>query len=111
MKPAGVKVLKLPIGTDAYVAEVVQQRVASTVALIKKLDCLEDEHIEFTILRACLGSCKLVYTLRGTHPSTLVLEVLQQADEALSQALERLCDTSLSDYAWRQSSLSPSQDR
>ena len=109
LKPDGVEVLKLPVGTDDYVASVVRKRVHKTIDLIQKLDCLQDEHVEFTILRACLGSCKLVYTLRGTYPSARVLDALQEADDALRDALERLSKASLSDLAWKQSSLSPSQ--
>ena len=85
-----------------------RERVDKTLALVEKSAILDDEHIQFTILRACLGSCKLVYTLRGVCPSPMVLQTLEKFDDLLLLALERLSKAGLSDAAWSQSSLSSS---
>ena len=61
--------------------------------------------MEFTILRACLGSCKFNYVLRGICPSTAVVQVLQEIDDSMRLALEHLLHCSISNRAWVQAGL------
>ena len=69
----GVEILKIPVGSDNFVLEGLQKRVKQMTSILDKLESLEDCHIEFTILRACLGAAKLTYALRGIpHPMELL---------------------------------------
>ena len=65
----GMDILKRPMGSDDFVLESLQKRVKQMSSILDKLDTLVDSHIEFTILRACLGAAKLTYALRGIPPS------------------------------------------
>ena len=68
-------------------------------SILDKLESLEDCHIEFTILRACLGAAKFTYALRGIPPSDAVIRILWEADELLRRALERILADSVTDDA------------
>ena len=76
----GVEILKVPIGTDNYICNKLLERASKVKETIKRLDSLEDVHLEFTILRACLGACKYNYVLRGIRPSAAVARALQEID-------------------------------
>ena len=104
----GTEVLKIPIGSDNFIAERLLQRVTKMGAIVDKLDKLEDAHVEFTLLRACLGSTKLAYALRGVPPSNDVLKVCAQADDITRLALERILCDSVGDKAWEQAGFSTS---
>ena len=86
----GVEILKLPVGSDDFIRESLQKRVNQMASTLDRLEILEDSHIEFTMLRACLGSAKLAYALRGLAPSDRVLTVLRDADEVLRLAFEKI---------------------
>jgi len=104
----GIDILKIPIGSDDYIERRLRHRVEKIKAVTTQLSSLEDSHIEFTILRACLGSAKLAYALRGLAPSDRVLTVLRDADEVLRLAFEKIIGDSVSAAAWKQAGLRPS---
>ena len=104
----GVEILKLPIGSDDFVLQSLQKRVQRMTSILDKLGMLEDSHIEFTILRACLGAAKLTYALRGIPPSDAVIRILREADDLLRRALERILADSVPEGAWKQAGMTPS---
>ena len=99
---------KIPVGTDAFVASRVRERVAKLQKVTNKLSDFEDTHVEFTLLRACLGSTKLAYILRGVAPSAEVMAACQEADETTRLELERILGVGLDSTAWTQAGLKPS---
>ena len=62
---AGTEILKIPVGTDLFVADRLQRRVGKMKAITDELENIEDLHVEFTLLQACLGSTRLAYSLRS----------------------------------------------
>ena len=76
--------------------------------VMERLHVLEDPHIEFTILRACVGAVKFSYALRGVPPTPTVLKVAQDADTFIRKALERILQDGVTHDAWTQAGLAPS---
>ena len=103
--PEGVSVLKVPVGTPEFVCSFLRDRAQEVKKVVDQLQELEDPHVAFTLLRACLGSCRFVYALRGTSPSQEVLMALQDVDQILRATLEQLLGESLDDQAWSQAKL------
>ena len=54
--PEGVLILKAPVGGDSFVQSVLEER-AAVARKVADRQCLEDPHVAFALLRACLGSC------------------------------------------------------
>ena len=79
----GVEILKVPIGSDQFICRKLRERAQKVGKAIACLDSLEDAHVQFTILRACLGACKFNYVLRGVCPSAEVLRALQEIDDTM----------------------------
>ena len=107
--PDGVDILKIPVGSDEYVAQRLRAKVADMERIMNKLGLIEDAQVEFTMLRACLGACRVLYLLRGAPPGPLVLEVLREADGHMRKTLERLLGHSVPDPAWAQAGLRVSE--
>ena len=103
----GVEILKVPIGTDNFICSKLHERASKVKEIIERLENLEDVHLEFTILRACLGACKYNYVLRGICPSEAVAKVLQEIDDWMHLATENLLQGSISHKAWLQAGLAP----
>ena len=104
----GIEILKLPLGSDSFIQGCLRKRVKQMTDILEQLETLEDSHIEFTILRACLGAAKLTYSLRGLAPSQAVNTVMQEADELIRRTLERILGDSVDEQAWAQAGLAPS---
>ena len=79
--PEGTEILKVPVGTDAFIASRLQHGIDKMSGVVDKLHRLEDPHVEFTLLRACLGSATLAYALCGVPPSDEVLTATREADD------------------------------
>ena len=101
----GVEILKVPIGSDQFICRKLRERAQKVGKAIACLDSLEDAHVQFTILRACLGACKFNYVLRGVCPSAGVLRALQEIDDTMRLSLEHLLHCSVPDRAWLQAGL------
>ena len=104
----GIDMLKIPVGSDAYIERRLRRRIEAMKSVTTRLNTLEDSHIEFTMLRACLGSAKLGYAMRGIQPSASVLSALKDADEIMRLALESIIGDSVPTTAWNQAGLRPS---
>ena len=100
-----MEILKVPIGSDQFICRKLRERAQKVGEAIACLDSLEDAHVQFTILRACLGACKFNYVLRGVCPSAGVLRVLQEIDDTMRLSLEHLLHCSVPDRAWLQAGL------
>ena len=70
---------------------------------------LGEAQTEFTLLRSCLGACRVTYRLRGTAVFQEARAVLAQYDGALREQLERILGKSLSDSQWSQAGFRPSE--
>ena len=105
----GVDILKIPVGTDPYVAERLAAVLADVRTVLERPHLLEDAQSEFTLLRSCLGACKVIYRLRGTAVFQQARAVLAQYDGALREQFERILGDSLSDSQWSQAGFRPSE--
>ena len=106
--PEGTEILKIPVGNNAFIASRLRDRISKMESVVNKLHSLEDPHVEFTLLRACLGSTKLAYALRGVPPTDDVISACREADDVARIALERLLGGSVGDAAWTQAGMKPS---
>ena len=68
----GVQILRVPVGNKEYILETIGQKRAEMANTLQVLPSVDDAHIEFTLLRACLGASKLIYTLRCLSPTPMV---------------------------------------
>jgi hypothetical protein len=110
MSCEGVEILKIPVGTDEYVAGRLQAAMDEARRVLDRLYLLEDPQAEFTLLRSCLGACKLVYRLRGTPVQGAASKsALADIDEALRVQFERILGCSLSDDHWVQAGFRPGE--
>ena len=109
MPHEGVDILKVPVGTDGYIASRLATVVTDMERVLSKLSLLEDPHVEYTLMRSCMGACKLVYRLRAAPAGPRTQEVLERADTALRNALERTLGTGVCSNAWRQAGFRASE--
>ena len=103
--PRGIQLLGAPIGSDAFIQEVVNDQISAieeTVA--SKLASLENPQVQLCLLRSCLLLPKLMYTLRTCKPASL-LEAYKRFDAIQMAALEDILSSSISSLAWRQATL------
>ena len=107
-KQYGVENLKIAVGNDTYVEERLRHRITKMKDVIAKVWRIEESHVEFTLLRACLGSVKLAYVLRGVPPSDLVTQTMDQADDVIRAAFEKVVGDNVGAPAWTQAGLQPS---
>ena len=69
-----------------------------------RLTALEDPQVALHLLRSCLSLCKLNHIIR-TVPGFKINDVLIQSDSGLHHSLEALSSSSVSDLAWKQTTL------
>ena len=75
VKDAGFVHLGCPIGSEAYIEDIVSARVDKLEEVVAKLPSLKDAHSEFVVLRSCLSIPKVTYLLRTTIPEEPKLRV------------------------------------
>ena len=73
--------------------------------MLDNLQHLNDPQCALGILRYCLGTRKLVYSLRTNTPSNDMLEVLKSFDDGQREVLDQIVGSIIDDDAWKQSSL------
>ena len=72
--PVGFNVLGAPIETETYHAKVLFERVEKTEPLLDRLQQLDDPNAAYGILKICIGTPKLLCSLRTVKPSPSVLK-------------------------------------
>ena len=55
-----------PLGTHEYMEDNIVTKVKALEPLFEMVATLENEHVSFTLLKFCLGVCKINYLLRVT---------------------------------------------
>ena len=61
--PLGFEVLGAPVGTETHHAKVLFKRVEKTEPLLDRLHQLDDPHAAYGILKICIGTPKMLYSL------------------------------------------------
>ena len=73
--------------------------------MLGSLHHLNDPQCILGILRYCLGTPKLVYSLRTNTPSNGMLKVLKSFNDGQRNRLDQILGTIIGDDAWKQSFL------
>ena len=90
LEKKGVELLGGAMSTDAqFCNEVALKRVHIAVELIHKVMQIDDPHICLRLVRQCLGTVKLIYTIR-TLPTDALAEALEVFAEVLRDALRKI---------------------
>ena len=100
----GFEVLGAAVGSPEFVSSCLQKRVQKVVSLLENLSYLDDPQCSLGILRYCLGTPKLVYSLRTNTPTRHLIDVLKVFDSS-RDALDQIIGTVTCDNAWKQSTL------
>ena len=101
----GFEVLGAAVGSPEFVSSYLQKRVQKVVSLLENLSYLDDPQCALGILRYCLGTPKLVYSIRTNTPTRHLIDVLKVFDSSQRDALDQIIDAVTSDNAWLQSTL------
>ena len=62
----GTSILNAPLGTHEYMEDNIAAKVKTLELLFEMVATLENAHVSFTLLKFCLGVCKINYLLRVT---------------------------------------------
>ena len=101
----GFEVLGAAIGSPELVPSCLQKRVQKVVALLENLSYLDAPQCALGILRYCLGTPKLLYSLRTNTPTRRMIDVLKVFDSSQRDALDQIISTVTCDNVWMQSTL------
>ena len=101
----GFDVLGAAVVSKDFVASCLKRRVQKILSMLDNLHHLNDPQCALGILRYCLGTPKLVYSLRTNTPSNEMLEVLKSFDDGQREMLDQIVGSIIDDDAWKQSSL------
>ena len=93
-----------PIGTPTFSNETLGKRISKIEEAIQKLPDLNDSHVEFTLLRSCLGLPKFNFCLRTCKPGELAPS-FQSFDGLLRDSLCALLGAQVDELQWMQASL------
>ena len=86
------EILGAAVGSKEFVASCLKRRVQKILSMLDNL-------------HHCLGTPKLVYSLRTNTPSNEMLEVLKSFDDGQREVLDQIIGSIIDDDAWQQSSL------
>ena len=102
--PRGIQLLGSPIGSDAFMLEIVNKRISEIEDSLAKLSTITNSQVQLSLLRSCLSLPKLIYTLRTCKPAALE-SAYKHFDAIQHSALEDILGASLTPLAWRQAAL------
>ena len=100
----GITLLGAPIGHQGFIAEALQEKVEKVASITSLLPDLQDPHIEFCLLRSCLGLPKMMFLLRTVDTSGHQ-DLLAEYDRHVREALIRILGSPVEDLAWEQAKL------
>ena len=104
VRDMGVTLLGSPVGNQAFTGAAIKKKVEKIREIVELLPNIEDPHIEFVLLRACLSLPKISFLLRTVN--TLPFQdLLLEFDRLQQGALSRILGTSLSPLQWSQAQL------
>ena len=101
----GFEVLGAAVGSKDLFASCLKRRLQKILSMLDNLHHLIDPQCALGILRYCLGTPKLVYSLRTNTPSNEMLEILKSFDDGQREVLDQNVGSIIDDDAWKQSSL------
>ena len=101
----GFQILGAAVGSKEFVASCLKRRVRKILSMLDNLHPLNNPQCALGILRYCLGTPKLVYSLRTNTPSNETLELLKSFDDGQGEVLDQIVGSIIDDDAWKQSSL------
>jgi hypothetical protein len=101
----GLEVLGAPIGSPTLAAAAFARRVDISAVLLSRLDSLDDSQCSLGILRSCVGSPKLSYSLRTSAPDPAITPMLARFDAMQRDALELIVGVPMCDISWDQATL------
>ena len=102
---SGLEVLGAALGTPEFVCMKLNERIGKIGVLFEKLDYLDDPQCALGILRHCIGSPKMVYSLRCQTPTRPVIKSLKEFDAQQREKLENILGTVLPEESWTQATL------
>ena len=102
---SGLEVLGAALGTPEFVCMKLNERIGKIGVLFEKLDYLDDPQCTLGILRHCIGSPKMVYSLRCQTPTSPVIKSLKVFDAQQREKLENILGTDLPEESWTQATL------
>ena len=101
--PEVFEVLGAPIGTETHHAKFLSKRVEKTEPLLDRLLQLDDPHAAHGILKICIGTPKILYSLRTVKQR--VTKVILHFDNAQRDCLETIIKGNLTCSTWKQTNL------
>jgi hypothetical protein len=90
----GVKLLGSPIGTDSFTQEQVSKTVITLRPIMDAVSDINDPQIELTLLRACVGFPKIVFSLRVCPPA-VTKQQINDFDDLIHEQLSRIVGSHL----------------
>ena len=102
--PDGFVLLGTPIGKGSFANKVLAERISKIEDVVRKLPDLQDSHVEFMLLRSCLGLPKFNFCLRTCKPEDAAPSY-ESFDGLLRDALNALLGSQVDDTQWLQASL------
>ena len=104
---SGLEVLGAALGTPEFVCMKLNERIGKIGVLFEKLEYLDDPQCALGILRHCIGSPKMVYSLRCQTPEVRspVIKSLKKFDTQQRGKLEKILGTVLPEESWAQATL------
>ena len=103
---SGLEFIGAALGTPEFVCMKINERIVKIGVLFKKLDYLDDRQCALGILRHCIGSPKMVYSLRCQTPTSPAFKSLKEFDAQQREKLENILETVLPEESWTQATLS-----
>ena len=97
--------LGCPVGSEAFVANHIAQKIEQLRNVIDKIHILQDSHMEYVLLRSCFSLPKMNYLMRTSTPLVSSQFYWNRFDELMREALTRILGANLSDDNWKQASL------
>ena len=93
------EVLGAAVGSKDFVASCLKRKIQKILSMLDNLHHLNDPQCVLGILRYCLGTPKLVYSLQTNTPSNEMLEVLKSFDDGQREVLDQIVGSIIDDDA------------
>ena len=98
--------LKIPIGSDEYVARSLRKKLDSLKVVVHKIVEMPFKHEAYTLLRNCASECRVTHIMR-TIPPRQSEPFIRSFDALLRQGFEKIMGKEVEDRWWRQAQLPP----
>ena len=102
---SGLEVLGAALGTPEFVCMKLKAKIGKIGVLFEKLNYLDDPQCALGILRHCIGSHKMVYSLRCQTPTSPVIKSLKEFDAVQREKFENTIGNVLPEESWTQATL------